>query len=383
MINGGAMNKSEFRVDTRSYGTASALIIAEIGTGHGGDEMKAAELISAAIESGADCVKFQHVYADEIIHPATGLVPLPGGPTPLYDTFKALETGPEFMARLKDRVESRGALFLCTPFGLKSARELRDMGVRAMKIASPELNYAQLIDELARYGLPTILSSGVARLCDIENALEPLNRAGIPAALLHCVTAYPAPESDYNLRVLGALSSLFGLPVGVSDHSLDPLVVPSLAVASGACIIEKHFCLSRNDDGLDDPIALPPGDFSRMTAAVRRTSRLVGEIGGAAAINALKNEYGAARVEAVLGDGRKRLAPSEAANYTRTNRSIHARRPIARGNVFSEDNLAILRTEKVLRPGLEPRSLPVVLGRHAARDIPAGEGVEWADLGDF
>ncbi|OHD27239.1 MAG: spore coat protein [Spirochaetes bacterium GWB1_59_5] len=377
------MNKSEFSVDTRSYGNARVLIIAEIGTGHGGDEIKATELISAAIESGADCVKFQHVYADEIIHRATGLVPLPGGLTPLYDTFKALETGPEFMARLKDRVESLGALFLCTPFGPKSARELRDIGVRAMKIASPELNYAQLIDELAEYGLPTILSSGVSRLCDIENALKPFSHTGIPIALLHCVTAYPAPEADYNLRMLEALSTLFGLPVGVSDHSADPLVVPSLAVASGACIIEKHICLSRSHDGLDDPIALPPGDFFRMATAVRRTSRLVGEIGVTAAINALKNEYGAARVEAVLGDGCKRLAPSEASNYMRTNRSIHARRPIARGNLFSEDNLAILRTEKVLRPGLEPRCLPVVLGRHAARDIPDGEGVEWADLGDF
>lgn len=377
------MNRSEFSIDATTFGLSRALVIAEIGTGHGGDELKAAELISAAIESGADCVKFQHVYADEIIHPATGLVPLPGGPTRLYDTFKALETGPDFMARLKERVESRGALFLCTPFGLRSARELRSIGVRAMKIASPELNYAQLIDEMATYGLPTILSSGVSRLSDIEHALEPLDRAGIKAALLHCVTAYPAPESDYNLRVLEALSTLFGLPVGVSDHSADPVVVPSLAVASGACIIEKHICLSRSDDGLDDPIALPPHDFARMTEAVRRASRLVEELGAPAAINAMKNEYGAARVEAVLGNGRKRLAPSEAANYSRTNRSIHARRSIARGEPFSLDNLAILRTEKILRPGLEPRLLPVVIGRRAARPIPDGEGVEWADLGSF
>jgi len=377
------MNKAGFSIDATSYGSNRVLIIAEIGTGHGGDEVKASELIAAALESGADCVKFQHVYADEIIHPATGLVPLPGGPTPLYDTFRELESGPDFMARLKARVESLGALFLCTPFGLRSARELRDIGVKAMKIASPELNHAQLIDEVASYGLPTILSSGVSRLADIEAALEPFTHAGTPAALLHCVTAYPAPEADYNLRVLEALSMLFGVPTGISDHSMDPLVVPSVAAACGACIIEKHICLSRSNDGLDDPIALPPGDFSRMAAAVRRTSRLVEELGASAAINALKNEYGATRIEAVLGDGRKRLAPSEAANYTRTNRSIHARRPIGRGERFSEDNLIILRTEKVLRPGLEPRYLPVVLGRNAARYIPDGEGVEWADLGSY
>lgn len=377
------MNSSEFTFDAMTYGSSKVLIIAEIGTGHGGDTVKAAELIDAALESGADCVKFQHVYADEIIHPATGLVPLPNGLTRLYDTFKALETGPDFMACLKEKVESLNGLFLCTPFGLKSARELRDIGVHAMKIASPELNYAQLIDELASYGLPTILSSGVSRLADIDNALEPFSRAGIPTALLHCVTAYPAPEGDYNLRVLDALSTLFGIPVGVSDHSVDPLIVPSLAVASGACIIEKHLCLSRNDEGLDDPIALPPRDFSSMATAVRRTSKLVAELGAATAINALKNEFGAPRVECVLGDGLKRLAPSEAANYSRTNRSIHARRTIGYGELLSTDNLAILRTEKILRPGLEPRFLSVVLGRHAARDIPDGEGVEWSDLGAF
>ncbi len=377
------MNKPGFSIDAKTYGSSRVLIIAEIGTGHGGDEAKAAELIAAAIESGADCVKFQHVYADEIIHPATGLVPLPGGLTPLYDTFRALESGPDFMARLKARVESLGALYLCTPFGPRSARELRDIGVRAMKIASPELNHAQLIDEVASYGLPTILSSGVSRLADIEAALDSFTRAGTPAALLHCVTAYPAPEADYNLRVLEALSMLFGVPTGVSDHSTDPLVVPSVATACGACIVEKHICLSRTGDGLDDPIALPPGDFLRMAAAVRRTSQLVEELGASAAINALKNEYGATRIEAVLGDGRKRLAPSEAANYSRTNRSIHARRPIERGERFSEDNLVILRTEKVLRPGLEPRYLPVVRGRSAARYIPDGEGVEWADLGSY
>jgi len=377
------MKKSGFCIDATTYGWSRVLIIAEIGTGHGGDEVKAAELIAAAIESGADCVKFQHVYADEIIHPATGLVPLPGGPTPLYDTFKALETSPDFMSRLKERVESMGALFLCTPFGLRSARELRDIGVHAMKIASPELNHAQLMEEIATYGLPTILSSGVSRLSDIENALEPFSQTGTSTALLHCVTAYPAPETDYNLRVLEALSTLFGVPVGISDHSADPLVVPSLAVASGACIIEKHLCLSRQGDGLDDPIALPPRDFERMSAAVRRMSRLVEDIGAAATINALKNEYGATMTEAVLGDGHKRLAHSEAANYSRTNRSIHARRSIARGERFSADNLAILRTEKVLRPGLAPLQLPVVIGRRAARDIPDGEGVEWADLGSF
>jgi len=380
-----------------AYGQARPLIIAEIGTGHRGDPVKARELIAASVEAGADCVKFQHVYADEIIHPATGLVPLPGGPTPLYDVFRSLETGPDFLAALKEGTEKAGALFLCTPFGLKSARELRALDVKAMKLASPELNHVELLDELASYGLPTIVSSGVSRLADIEFALARLSarapgnapasgRDGAPPArgglaLLHCVTAYPAPEADYNLRVLASLSALLGLPVGVSDHSMDPCLIPRLAVASGAVIVEKHICLSRLDDGLDDRIALQPEDFAAMCAGVRATARTLSEGGAAAALAELEDAFGPDRVRAALGDGVKRLAPSEEANYGRTNRSLHAKRPMRAGERFDREAVAALRTEKVLSPGLEPRYLSLVLGRAAARDIEDGEGIGWDALG--
>jgi sialic acid synthase SpsE len=366
-----------FNPGTQTYNRRSVLVIAEIGTGHGGDIEKGRELIDAAIDAGADCVKFQHVYADEIIHPATGLVPLPGGPTRLYDRFRSLETSHEFLGLMKQAVEARGALFLCTPFGLRSARELRDLGVSAMKVASPELNYVQLLDEIASYHLPTVLSSGVSTLADIEYAVSRFAIDPDRLAVLHCVTAYPAPETDYNVRILGSLSALLGVAVGISDHSMDPILVPALSVASGASIVEKHICLSRHDDGLDDPVALEPQDFARMTRAIRTAE--IGE--PVETIRALADDYGLERVESTLGDGRKRLAESERANYDRTNRSIHARRPIASGEPLSESNLAILRTEKVLRPGLQPRLLPVILGRRAVRDVPDGQGLEWADVG--
>lgn len=372
------MASRRFSIDSRDYSPRRCLVIAEIGTAHGGDPEKGRELVAAAVEAGADCVKFQHVYADEIIHPKTGLVPLPGGDVSLYDRFKALETPAGFLGRMKAEAESRGALFLCTPFGERSARELRDLGVAAMKIASPELNYVQLVGVLASYGLPTLLSSGVSMLSDIDEAVRTF-RAGTdaPLALLHCVTAYPAPESDYNLRALPPLATLFDVAVGVSDHSLDPILVPSLAVASGACAIEKHICLSRSGDGLDDPIALTPGDFARMVGAVRTA----GAEEPSATVGRLSAEHGPARIESILGDGVKRLAPSEQANYARTNRSLHARRPIRKGEALGPENVAVLRTEKVLRPGLHPRFLALALGRVAARDIPDGEGVEWDDIG--
>ncbi|WP_304241160.1 N-acetylneuraminate synthase family protein [Gracilinema caldarium] len=376
------------------------LIIAELGTGHGGSLQKAKELVDAALESGADCIKFQLVYADEILHPNTGVVPLPGGQIRLYDRFKELEVPLEFYGDLKEYIEGRGKLFLCTPFGLRSARELASLNPRLMKIASPELNHLPLLTEVASYTLPTILSSGVSLLADIELALSCFS-PDTPVSLLHCVTAYPAPETDYNLRLLENLQRIFGIPVGVSDHSMDPVLVPSLATAFGASVIEKHFCLSRSDKGLDDPIALPPQDFSRMVRAVRQVEKELEPfmppqqdfkssatfMNSAAyiqvrekVVDAVKKERGAALIDAVLGDGIKRLAPSEKANYYRTNRSLHAVRDIPAGALIGEQDVAVLRTEKVLRPGLHPRWLEQVIGRTARQDIPAGEGIRFEDI---
>lgn len=358
----------------RSPTGKSTLVIAELGTGHGGSARKARELVDAAAESGADCVKFQIVYADEILHPNTGVVPLPGGPIRLYDRFKSLEMDPSFFSEMKDYVESKGLVFLCTPFGPKSARIVGSLGVSLMKIASPELNYDALLQEVAGFGLPTLLSSGVSLLSDIERAVGRFPREAV--CLLHCVTAYPAPPEDYNLRVLGSLSAVFGVAVGVSDHSLDPVIVPALSVAQGASAVEKHFCLSREDDGLDDPVALPPAEFSRMVGAIRDAEREGAERTRAK----LASEYGAVRVEAVLGDGVKRLASAESANYERTNRSLHAVRGISAGERIGRDDVAVLRTEKVLRPGLPPRFLDEVVGRAARADIPAGEGIRFEDV---
>jgi sialic acid synthase SpsE len=359
----------------------SPLIIAELGTAHGGGAARAKELIAAASEAGADCVKCQIVYADEILHPASGLVPLPGGETPLYEVFKKLEQKPEFYAMMKEEAEARGLLFLATPFGPKSAAELRALAPKAVKIASPELNYRQLTAEIASWGIPAFLSTGVSLLGNIEKALDPFrDEAGrVPArrvCLLHCVTAYPAPEEDYNLRVIPLLASLFGVRAGVSDHSLDPVLVPVLAAALGAAAVEKHFCLSRAGSGLDDPIAQPPRDFARMTSELRRLSGT----DAADVIADIKREYGAERTERVLGDGVKRLAPSEAANYERTRRSLHALRAIARGETIGADDFAPLRTEKILRPGLPPHWAERITGKTAKHNIPAGEGIRLEDV---
>jgi len=368
-----------FFADGTAYSPLNPLIIAELGTSHNGELSKAKEMAQAAAESGAGCVKLQMVFADEILHPNTGEVSLPGGKIRLYDRFKQLEMPPEFYADVKEYVESLGLLFLCTPFGLKSAKLLKELKPKIVKIASPELNYTALLREIAGWGLPVLLSTGVSKLGDIEEAVTGIREQGTGSrdcCLLHCVTAYPAPETDYNLRVLQSLSSVFGVSVGVSDHSLDPCLVPSLAVCQGAAVIEKHFCLSREDPGLDDPIALPPHEFALMSKAVRNAA----ETGAEQTLANISREHGASLVEAVLGNGVKALAPSEQDNYERSNRSLHALRNINKGEIIKAEDFAVLRTEKILRPGLPPSWADRICGRTARQFIPAGEGIRFEDV---
>ena len=194
-----------FRTPERRRG-APCLVIAELGTSHQGDPGRARALIDAAADAGADCIKFQLVHAEEILHPLSGIVDLPTGKVALYEQFKALERNVDFYAALKAATEARGALFLCSPFGIRSARELRSLGVRALKIASPELNHLPAAGGGGSYGLPLFLSSGVSTLGDIERALQSVGRRN--TVLMHCITSYPAPEEQYNVSVLASLRAV-------------------------------------------------------------------------------------------------------------------------------------------------------------------------------
>lgn len=350
-------------------------IIAEIGGSHQGDLARAKKLIHAVKDSGADCAKFQAVFADEIVHPRVGNVHLPTGNVPLYQCFQDLERDEDFYACLKEETEKIGLDFLCTPFGLRSFVLLQNLAVHQYKVASPELNHLPLLQAIAATGKPVFLSLGVSKICDIEQALQIMGPGRSDITLLNCVTSYPAPEEDYNLNLLPHLSALFNVKVGISDHSMDPILVPALSVYCGATVVEKHICLSRQGDGLDDPIALEPQQFAAMVQAVRTAEQQP------TYLQDLIVHYGQEKVDAVLGDGVKRLAPSEAANYGRSNRSICAVQDIAAGERLTTENTALYRVEKQLRPGLGPQFWPVILGRIVTHTIPAGEGICWQDIG--
>ena len=361
-----------------------SLIIAEIGTAHGGSLEKAKELVDAAALSGADVIKFQWVYADEILHPNTGYVELPGGRIRLYDRFKQLECPPDFYRQMIEYVHKAGCKFCCSPFGLRSLDELIELKPDYVKVASPELNHFPMLKRLAEHRknlgaavVPVILSSGVSKMADIEKAVEIVGTENV--RLLHCITSYPAPENEYNLKVITTLHEKFGIECGVSDHSLDPILVPCLSVACGGTVIEKHICLSRKDSGLDDPVALEPEQFAMMVHVVHQTEATFrhygNEVGYERVVEQLAEQFGKQRVLEVLGDGIKRLALAEEANYGRTNRSLHFMHDMKAGEVITEKDVGVLRTEKVLTPGLTPDWLDKVVGSKLLRDVEAGEGV--------
>ena len=364
-------------------------IIAEIGTSHEGSFEKACQLVDAAADSGADTIKFQWVYADEILHPNTGLVHLPTGDIPLYERFRQLECPVSFYKDILDYVHSKGCKFCCSPFGLRSLAELLELKPDYVKIASPELNHFPMLKALAEYRkkagsaeVPVIHSSGVSKLEDIKNAVDIVGTDNV--SLLHCITSYPAPETEYNLRVITTLASQFGIECGVSDHSLDPVLVPCLSIACGGTVIEKHITLSRKTAGLDDPVALEPEQFALMVHTVHQTEatfRHYGkELGMKRTIEQLSEQFGKDRVEAVLGDGIKKLAPAEEANYGRTNRSLHFMNDMKKGEGIGAEDVAVLRTEKILTPGLTPDWLDKVIGKTLLRDVESGQGVQKEDI---
>lgn len=357
-------------------------IIAELGTAHQGSLNKAFELIKMAKKSGADCVKFQAVFADEIVHPLTGNVKLPGGSIPLYDCFKKLEQDKSFYLKLKTFTEEMGLVFLCTPFGIKSAKLLESINVNIYKVASPELNHFPMLKEIASFKKPVILSSGISRLKDIEAALNILLSfvSVRDVYVLHCITAYPAPVEEYNLRIIKNLANIFGIHVGISDHSKEPCIIPVIAAALGACIIEKHFCLSNSEGGLDDVFALDPKGFLLMVEKVRQIEKMLLEVSEGEVLDFIKNEYGAEIVDAILGDGVKKLAPSEKENYNTSRRSLHSLRDIFPGDVFSLDNIALLRSEKNLTAGIGPEYYDLMFGKKAKQKISNGDGISWEDF---
>jgi N-acetylneuraminate synthase/N,N'-diacetyllegionaminate synthase len=333
---------------------APVLVIAEAGVNHNGDLDLARRLVDAAADAGADIVKFQAFRADRVAAPHAPKAGYqleatdPGESQ--RDMLRRLELSGEANAALRDHCAERGVVFLSSPFDTASADDLERLGVPAFKIGSGELTNHPFLEYVARKELPVILSTGMATLDEVRDAGAVIAAAGAPYAVLHCVSNYPSAAADSNLRAIPAMASALGVPVGWSDHTTGTETALA-AVALGACILEKHLTLDRSLPGPDHAASFEPGELADLIAAVRTA-------------------------EAALGDGVKRPAANELANREIVRRGLVLTRDLAAGETLAPELLDALRPGT----GITPAQLGEVVGRRAARPLPAGHRLGWEDL---
>jgi N,N'-diacetyllegionaminate synthase len=334
-------------------------VIAEAGVNHNGDPDLARRLVDAAADAGADAVKFQTFRAGELVtgsarmaaYQRTNLGVEAGSPSSQASMLRALELAEPALASLKAHAESRGLVFLSSPFDLGSAGLLAGLGVGALKLGSGELTNHPFLESLAGMGLPLLLSTGMATLSECEDAARVLRAHGDPPALwFHCVSAYPAPASASNLRAMDSLRDALGVPVGMSDHSMGDAVTLA-AVARGAVAIEKHLTLSRAMEGPDHAASLEPDQFAEMVRKIRL-------------------------VESALGDGVKRPAACEADTARAARRSLVAASDLPAGHELRARDLVAKRPGD----GIPPGDLRSIVGRVLARPIGADEMLTGAHL---
>jgi len=334
----------------------ATVVIAEAGVNHNGDLDLARQLVEAAAAAGADAVKFQTFTAADL---ATAAAPKAAyqtsndGAGSQREMLERLELSPAQHREMAAYCRRCGIAFLSTAFGLPELELLLELGIGAIKVPSGEITHRPLLEAMAAAAasrhLPVYLSTGMSTLGEVEAALEVFLEAGVPRraiTLMHCLSAYPAPEEQINLRALTTLSAAFGCPVGYSDHTLG-LTAPVAAVALGAVVIEKHLTLDVDLPGPDHRASLEPEPFAAMVAAIRSCERM-------------------------LGDGRKQPQPAEKNTRQVARRSLRAARFIEAGQLFKPEDLICQRPAN----GLSPMLYPQVLRRPAQRNYQPGEAID-------
>jgi len=328
-------------------------IIAEAGVNHNGDMETAMRMVDAAADSGADAVKFQTFKAEELASSHAPLAGYQAGATSgyerQYEMLKNLELDAGAFRELAAYTRERGIVFLSAAFDLDSIDFLNELGIEIFKIPSGEITNLPYLRKMGSSGKKIIMSTGMADLGEIEDALDVLTGAGTPRndiTVLHCNTGYPTPFEDVNLSAMLSIREAFRVRVGYSDHTTG-MEVPVAAVALGASVIEKHFTLDKGMPGPDHGASLEPHEFRDMVTAVRN-------------------------IEKALGDGIKKPMPSEEKNRAAARKSIVALKDIRKGELFSEGVI----TAKRPGTGISPMEWDRVVGRAAAKDFRADALIE-------
>jgi N-acetylneuraminate synthase len=328
-------------------------VIAEAGVNHNGEMDLALRLVDAAADSGANAVKFQTFQAGKLV---TAWAPKAvyqaentGTGGSQFDMLRKLELPRDRHRDLAERCAKRGILFLSTPFDEDSADFLESIRVPAFKVSSGDLTDLPFLRHLASKGLPVLLSTGMATLDEVREAVVAL--AGVPGlALLHCVSSYPAEPAHVNLRAMDTLRLAFDVPVGYSDHS-EGLAIALAAVALGAAVLEKHFTLDRSLPGPDHKASLEPAELGKLVRDIRR-------------------------IEQAMGHGRKEPAPSELETASVARKSLVAACDIPAGTTVAPEHVTARRPGT----GIPPRMRERLLGRKTRTVMTAGTPFDWEML---
>ena len=336
------------RINNRQIGEEEhCFIIAEAGSNHNGSLEQAKKLIDVAAEAGADAVKFQIYQAENLYSKYTPEFSYLKGQN-VYELIKSVETPREWIKELAGYCKAKNIIFLATPFDFEAV-DLMDTYIPAFKIASFEITDLELIKYAAGKGKPMIISTGMANLGEIEDAISAIKSVGNEdIILLHCNSLYPTPVEVVNLRVMETMRTAFKVPVGFSDHTIG-IHIPIAAVTIGACVIEKHFTLDRTLPGPDHSFAIEPDELKEMVKCIRD-------------------------IEKARGSGIKEKSDLESEEiYVKARRSIHAKINIPEGAKITRDMLVIKRPGY----GIKPKFIDIVVGRAAKKDIKEDEWITW------
>lgn len=352
----GAPGATAVEIAGRTVGPEQPVfVIAEVSANHGGDLDRTREMIRVAARCGADAVKLQTFTADSMTLDldAEHFVVGPGNPWSgrrLHDLYSEAAMPWEWYPELAEVAADEGVILFSSPFDAASVDFLVAQGAPALKIASFELTDLPLIRHAAATGLPLVVSTGMATHAEIDEAVTSARAAGDGGVvLLRCNSAYPSPAADMDLRTIADMAERWGLPVGLSDHTLDHTCAVA-AVALGACVVEKHFTLRRADGGPDATFSLEPDELRALVDAVRTT-------------------------ETALGGVRYGPSSSDGASLA-FRRSLFVVAPVAEGQTVAASDVRSLRPAV----GLAPRHLDEIVGRVARRDLAVGHPLTWDDL---
>jgi len=316
------------------------------------DLMQAKKLISVAAKAGADAVKFQ-TYKPETIYVkdagTANYLSEHGINENINDIFENLSMSYKMIPELAKICKQENIIFMSTPFSIEDAKEV-DPCVSIHKVSSFEINHIRLLEFLAKTGKPILISTGASTYTEIDFAVNLIKKYNSKIGLLQCTSKYPSPLDALNLGVIPHMKSRYNLPVGLSDHSIEPIIGPIVAVGIGATIIEKHFTLDRNLPGPDHPFALIPDELELMIQSIRNS-------------------------EKSKGTGQKEVLPEEKELHQFATRSLQAIKDISKGEMLQEGvNFEVLRPGNKIR-GLDARFLETVNGKKSVKEIKIGDGI--------